>query len=83
MIDNTISKTAIHNLEKAAERLHLDDTMRARLSEPKGKIEIMTNPFLASCRNMYVRAFVVRHNDALGHAKGGILTQPCNFVEKA
>ena len=72
MEQNTILKTALHNLGQAAGRLQLDDTMLARLSEPKEKIEITANPALASGRNLHFKAFVVRHNDAIGPAKGGI-----------
>jgi glutamate dehydrogenase/leucine dehydrogenase len=75
-MDNSIFKTAIHNLHDAAQRLRLNDAMLARLSEPKEKIEITANPALASGHNLHFRVFVVRHNDAIGPAKGGIRMSP-------
>ena len=70
--NNTILTTALYNLGQAAGRLQVDEAMLARLSEPKEKIEITANPSLASGRKLHFRAFVVRHNDAIGPAKGGI-----------
>ncbi|MFA6187256.1 MAG: Glu/Leu/Phe/Val dehydrogenase [Phycisphaerae bacterium] len=75
-MENTILKTALHNLKLTAGRLCLDDAMLSRLSEPKEKIEITANPTLASGRKLHFRAFVVRHNDAIGPAKGGIRMSP-------
>ena len=75
-MENTILTTARYNLKQTAERLNLDDAMLARLSEPKEKIEITANPALARGRKLHFRAFVVRHNDAIGPAKGGIRMSP-------
>jgi glutamate dehydrogenase/leucine dehydrogenase len=72
MEHNALLKTTLHNLKQTTERLGLDDAMLARLSEPKEKIEITANPTLASGRKLHFQAFVVRHNDAIGPAKGGI-----------
>jgi glutamate dehydrogenase/leucine dehydrogenase len=76
MEQNALLKTALYNLKNTAERLGLDEAMLARLSEPKEKIEITANPALASGRKLHFRAFVVRHNDAIGPAKGGIRMSP-------
>jgi glutamate dehydrogenase (NAD(P)+) len=76
MGQNALLKTALYNLKQTAERLDLDDAMLARLSEPKEKIEITANPSLASGRNLHFRAFIVRHNDAVGPSKGGIRMSP-------
>ena len=76
MEQNALLKTALHNLKNTAERLGLDEAMLARLSEPKEKIEITANPTLAGGRKLHFRAFVVRHNDAIGPAKGGIRMSP-------
>ena len=74
--NNGILNTAIYNLQQAASRLGLDEAMLTRLSEPKEKIEITSNPSLPSGRNIHFRAFIVRHNDALGPSKGGIRMAP-------
>lgn len=72
MSKNGIFETARHTLAETSKRLGLDDATFARLSEPKEKIEITANPTLASGRKLHFRAFIVRHNDAIGPAKGGI-----------
>ncbi|HBG26666.1 MAG: hypothetical protein A2Y10_18410 [Planctomycetes bacterium GWF2_41_51] len=71
-----ILKTARLNLEQTSERLHLEEQMFKRLLEPKEKIEITLNPTLSSNKHMQVKAFIVRHRDALGPAKGGIRMSP-------
>ena len=76
MEQNALLKTALYNLKNTADRLGIDEAMLARLSEPKEKIEITANPALASGRKLHFRAFVVRHNDAIGPAKGGIRMSP-------
>lgn len=75
MENNSLLKTALYNLQKTAERLGLDDAMFARLSEPQEKIEITATPTLCGGKRHF-RAFVVRHNDAIGPAKGGIRMSP-------
>jgi len=67
-----ILKTAKLNLERTAYRLNLEDEMLNRLLEPKEKIELTLNPTLSSGRHIQVKAFIVRHRDSLGPAKGGI-----------
>ena len=75
MENNSLLKTALYNLQKTALRLGLDDAMFARLSEPQEKIEITATPTLCGGKRHF-RAFVVRHNDAIGPAKGGIRMSP-------
>lgn len=67
-----ILTTALYNLRQSAMRLTLDDHIVARIAEPKEKIEITTNPILPHGEAAHVKAFIVRHNDVLGPAKGGI-----------
>ena len=67
-----ILQTARYNLERTAERLAIDQAMLARLYEPKEKIELTLNPILPGGQFVQVKTFIVRHNDALGPAKGGI-----------
>ncbi|MEN6387043.1 MAG: Glu/Leu/Phe/Val dehydrogenase [Phycisphaerales bacterium] len=67
-----ILQTAILNLNQTAKRLKLEDTLLKRLLEPKEKIEITLNPTLTCNTHKQIKAFIVRHIDALGPAKGGI-----------
>jgi glutamate dehydrogenase/leucine dehydrogenase len=69
---STILETAYHNLEQAIQRLGLKDHESARLLSPKEKIEIALNSTLPCGKVIHIKAFISRHNDALGPAKGGI-----------
>lgn len=69
---DSILNTAIHNFQQAAKRLGLDDSMCNKLLVPHEKIEVNINPVLTDNKAANIRTFVVRHNDALGPAKGGI-----------
>ncbi len=73
---SAILQTAVWNIEQAAKRLDLDAAILARFSEPKEKIEVAINPKLADGKILHLNAFVVRHNDSLGPAKGGIRMTP-------
>jgi len=73
---NGILQTALHNFEQAARRLDLSDTVRHKILAPKERIELNLNPVLTGGLVPGVKAFVVRHNDALGPAKGGIRMTP-------
>lgn len=70
--NSSIFETALYNFEQTAERLGLEEAMAAKLSEPKEKIEVTINPILSNGTISHVKAFIIRHNDALGPAKGGI-----------
>jgi glutamate dehydrogenase/leucine dehydrogenase len=69
---STVLQTALFNLKEASERLKVDSQLTEKLLEPKEVIEISANPMLPSGRMMNFKAFIVRYNDALGPAKGGI-----------
>jgi len=69
---DSILQTSIHNFTLAAKRLKLDPAIRQKLIQPREKIEVNINPELQDGRVINVKTFVVRHNDALGPAKGGI-----------
>jgi glutamate dehydrogenase/leucine dehydrogenase len=71
-----ILQTAILNLEQTAIRLKMSEVMLKRLSEPKEKIEFTLNPTLSDGRHIQVKAFIVKHRDSLGPAKGGIRMSP-------
>ena len=78
---SAILQTAIWNIEQAAKRLDLDAAILARLSQPKEKIEVAIDPKLADGEIVHLNAFVVRHNDALGPAKGGIRMTPAVTID--
>ena len=69
---NSILQTALHNFETAAKRLKIEESIRRKILYPKEKIEINIAPVLPSGKVIHIRTFVVRHQDALGPAKGGI-----------
>jgi glutamate dehydrogenase/leucine dehydrogenase len=80
-MENTILETAMHNFKTAADRLDINSALVEKLAEPKEVIKITANPALPSGRTMHIKAFVVRHNDALGPAKGGIRMSPSVTVD--
>ena len=61
-----------NNFLRTAERLDWPGNIRNRLLRPKEKIEISLNPALPSGKQVNIQAFLVRHSDILGPAKGGI-----------
>jgi len=67
-----ILQTARHNFEQAAERVGLEPEIRGRLAAPSEQIAVTIHPSLSDGRVAHVQAYVVRHSDALGPAKGGI-----------
>lgn len=69
---DSILQTSLHNFERAAERLKLDKTIVQKVLGPEEKIEININPVLPGGQTTKLSIFIVRHNDALGPAKGGI-----------
>jgi glutamate dehydrogenase/leucine dehydrogenase len=78
---STILNTALFNLKQAADRLDIEKHLFEKLSEPKEVIKITANSALPSGGIIHFRAFVVRHNDSLGPAKGGIRMNPSVTVE--
>ena len=73
---DSILRTSIHNFETSAKRLKLDSAISQKILGAEEKIEININPALPGGKVTNVRVFVVRHNDALGPAKGGIRMTP-------
>jgi len=73
---DNILQTSLRNFELAAKRLNLDEAVCQRILEPKEKIEVNVNPVLPDGKVVNIKVFVVRHNDALGPAKGGIRMTP-------
>jgi len=73
---DSILTTAIYNFQQVSKRLALDDAIYNKLLAPHEKIEVNINPVLTDNKPASIRTFVVRHNDALGPAKGGIRMTP-------
>lgn len=67
-----ILETALYNADSAARHLDLDEDVWLMIRSPRERIEISENPMLFSGKTIGLKTFVVRHNDALGPAKGGI-----------
>lgn len=76
-----ILQTARYNLQKVARRTGLGEEMFNRLSRPKEKIELDLNPTLPSGRTEQIKAYIVRHRDYLGPAKGGIRMSSCIIMD--
>ena len=69
---STILMTACHNFEEAARRLELDDFIRQTLKRPRERVELNISPLLPDGQVVNIPVYIVRHNDALGPAKGGV-----------
>ena len=69
---NNILYTSLYNFNLLAERLDLDDAIRRKILGPKEKIEISIDPVLSNGKVLNLKAYIVKHNDILGPAKGGI-----------
>ena len=69
---NNILHTSLYNFNLSAERLDLDDAIRRKILGPKEKIEISIDPVLSNGKVSNLKAYIVKHNDILGPAKGGI-----------
>ena len=72
MNDAGILETARYHTQQAGRRLGLDAAWLAMLLEPKEKIELTLNPTFREGNVVQLKAFIARHNDTLGPAKGGI-----------
>jgi glutamate dehydrogenase (NAD(P)+) len=75
---NTILDNALSNFDGAAQRLgdEFPPEIIQKVRAPKERIELTLSPRFEDGRVHVLRAFVVRHNDALGPAKGGIRMTP-------
>jgi glutamate dehydrogenase (NAD(P)+) len=71
-----ILRTALWNVQQTAQRLNLRDDMTQRIIEPSEQIRAVVHPILSNDKVLHARVFVVRHNDILGPAKGGIRMTP-------
>ena len=73
---NSIQETALHNFEATARRLDLEESVCTKFRHAAERIEWTGNPTLPSGGVRHIKAFLVRHSDALGPAKGGIRMTP-------
>lgn len=67
-----VLETAEHHFLSAAERLNLPGPIRHRLLHPKEALTLQLHPVLPCGRTLACAAYIVRHSDVLGPAKGGI-----------
>ena len=74
--NSSILHTALYNFNLTAGRLDIDPAVRQKILGPKEKIEIDINPIMHDDSLLNSKVFIVRHNDALGPAKGGIRMTP-------
>ena len=73
---DTILKTALWNVEQTAQRLNLNPDLTRRIVEPKEQIRMVIHPQVSNGAMLHAMVFLVRHNDVLGPAKGGIRMTP-------
>ncbi|MEN6450692.1 MAG: Glu/Leu/Phe/Val dehydrogenase [Thermoguttaceae bacterium] len=71
-----ILQTALWNVQQAAARLGLNEDITRRIIEPAEQIRSVIHPQVAHGKMLHARVFLVRHNDVLGPAKGGIRMTP-------
>ena len=78
MRSSQLHANAVTNFNKAAALVkdEVDEGIIRKLADPKSRLELTLTPRLEDGRIHVVRAFIVRHSDALGPAKGGIRMAP-------
>ncbi|MCX7591235.1 MAG: glutamate dehydrogenase, partial [Kiritimatiellae bacterium] len=78
MGQSALLANAVANLERAGTLLRgeVDPVLLERLKWPKERIELLLAPEFDDHRVRLFRAFIVRHSDAIGPAKGGIRMTP-------
>jgi glutamate dehydrogenase/leucine dehydrogenase len=67
-----ILQTATWNIQETVRRLGLKEDIARRIIEPTEQISTRIHPILHDGQMLHAQVFVVRHNDVLGPAKGGI-----------
>ncbi|MCD6377261.1 MAG: Glu/Leu/Phe/Val dehydrogenase [Planctomycetes bacterium] len=71
---NSILSTALANYDRTAQMLQgeVDSDLLLKIRQPKERIEVTLGPLLGDNKLHLFKAFVVRHSEAMGPAKGGI-----------
>jgi glutamate dehydrogenase (NAD(P)+) len=77
-----VLNTALHHFDAAAGRLGLPEYLRLRLRHPKERIALRIHPVLPNGKTCSASAYIVRHSDILGPAKGGI-RMSANVTQKS
>jgi glutamate dehydrogenase/leucine dehydrogenase len=67
-----ILQTATWNIQQTVERLGLKEDIARRVIEPTEQISTRIHPVTQDGCMLHTQVFLVRHNDVLGPAKGGI-----------
>ncbi|MDZ4198734.1 MAG: Glu/Leu/Phe/Val dehydrogenase [Kiritimatiellia bacterium] len=75
---STMLKNAHANLDRALSLMgsEMSSDWAAKLRTPKERTELQLSPQLSDGKIHGFKAFIVKHNDALGPCKGGIRMQP-------
>lgn len=76
-METGILATARWHVRCAGERLQVEPWLLQRLLDSRERIELFLNPLLPNGKTVHVPAFLVRHDDTLGPAKGGIRMSGC------
>ncbi len=78
MTKDSLQDTALANFERAVALLgdDVNADLIDRLRHPRERIQISLAPMLSDGAPRVFKAFIVRHSDALGPAKGGIRMTP-------
>ncbi len=71
-VRSAVSEAIRHAVVRVASQCGLDDCEVARFLEPKEVIRVRLSPRLSDGKVHHLRAWIVRHSDTLGPAKGGI-----------
>jgi glutamate dehydrogenase/leucine dehydrogenase len=71
-----VQQTALWNVQQTAWRLGLSEDLTRRIVEPAEQIRMVIHPQVPNGQMLHARIFLVRHNDVLGPAKGGIRMTP-------
>ena len=78
MTDQSLLATALANFDRAAAMLadEVEGDLLEKIRFPKERVEVRLGPMLDDGKLHVFQAFIVRHSDALGAAKGGIRMTP-------
>ena len=78
MAEQSILETSVANFNRVCELLgdEVEKDLLEKIRQPKERIELKIGPQLDDGKLHCFQAFVVRHSDALGPAKGGIRMTP-------